>query len=1778
MSLPESAAAPASGSTQTEAQGESTALHSSSFDLLRQRLLQQAEALMQKAAGLNQNRITEFGRDDTKLLARTRARTENNCVARDLVLVGDVLLFGYNVFIGLRKETKVADVFALYRLQQAEGSDQSELQALPLEGSFLADSRFVAEFTELYNYYRNAQLVQLRVNQGKLLAAFQIGERASDLRVFRWQLSDANPPAYIDNRGERDITLPPSHDFEWQKTTREQHVIGKHSHINILDTLFVETIEGDLTIKIENNTESGLGIYAEPVEDRNQSLNDAEIAYASVGELILLRIKPYREQENRYLVFNRRLQQVSRMDAIGQSCVQLPEDHGIVFPVGYVLQSGESKVFADMPAGLQFKRRLLSANGEDVLYVFYGVQEGVYVLLSYNLINKTLSQPLVAHGYARFPDGRILLFTAEGQEPTRNHPMQLWQTPFQSEEHAAGQAPKQSFLGKIGNRELVRAISEMYSICKLVHEQNATGKDKLPTRFMFETLIKQCRRTADAYYWLNEGAAGKPGQEIGLIIEVANSTIDEFDKVAAVQRQAQQQLQQTASAQRQLLTEIASRLWQSPTDFVEALAALRLERGRLASMQEQRYIDLSKLADLDQALQAEENRVAERTVQFLSQEQAFTKLTAELAKHRLELSKLQTSAQLQAVQTTLETTAGNLNGLSELLASLAVSDASLRTRILQSISGIFADLNKLRAEVRQRHKQLSKDEAAGEFAAQFNLFAQAVESALEQADTPERCEELLTRLLSQLEEQEGRFAEQEEFLAEIAGKRESVYATFEAKKQSLQAKRAKRVQAITEAAQRILQSIPKRLQQFSEAAQLEAYFAADALIAKLKNSIEDLRKLGNNLSADDLAGQLKNLREQGQRALRDRAELVTGNTIRLGRHAFTVNNQPLDLNMVLHKQQMCYHLTGTDYFFPVDEPRLQELEAYWQQQTLAESEQVYRAEYLAWQIVLAAQDGREGWTWQLLQDGVREVDGGQLLLQVRQFATPRYQEGYQKGLHDHDAVQILRALVPILESAGLLRYDAPARALALLYWQHLLSQLAPQVTAQTLCHQAQQAELMRRQFGSSALLQQLIQAKQENLAQFVQEQGLDLGPAGTAADLPLLLEQAAAYLLAELGKHPGAGNFNPEHKWVMSRSAADLMQGLLQHFSRHQISLPWQAADLSLAERWQLACAWLDSMMSQAAQEGMAGTAGAAGQTGTAASMQSQKSVLAEAAAALLCPLPRDIVALDLNVQVKNVLGEHKRVQEQSLDLHLNEFVRRLQYHCQVNVPRYQQLQALRLNLLQAEKARLRLEQFQAKPLSSFVRNRLIDEVYLPTVGDNLAKQIGAAGDARRTDSMGMLLLISPPGYGKTTLMEYLADRLGMIFVRINCPVLGHEVRALDPAQAANSAARMELEKLNLGLAMGNNVMLYLDDIQHTNPEFLQKFIGLADGTRRIEGIWRGASHTYDLRGKRFAIVMAGNPYTESGEMFKIPDMLANRADIYNLGDMLSGHEEVFAMSYIENALVANPVLQVLNNRAPQDVQLLLRMAQGEPIAASQLQHAYSSQEISEMCAVLQRMCKVRDAVLAVNQAYIASAAQDPQYRIEPAFKLQGSYRNMAKLAPKISALMSPAELDLLLRDHYRGEAQTLTTGAEENLLKLAHLLGQASAQEQARWQELCSDFLRLRKQGGADADGATKIANLLGEISAQIEVLAQRLSPTIQISVPEQVELQKTLAKLAESYEQTLLPMLSSMNHKMRLDHSIWDSVREMSSNMSELDRRLLRLMPAEKKAAAPEPGKHKK
>lgn len=574
------------------------------------------------------------------------------------------------------------------------------------------------------------------------------------------------------------------------------------------------------------------------------------------------------------------------------------------------------------------------------------------------------------------------------------------------------------------------------------------------------------------------------------------------------------------------------------------------------------------------------------------------------------------------------------------------------------------------------------------------------------------------------------------------------------------------------------------------------------------------------------------------------------------------------------------------------------------------------------------------------------------------------------------------------------------------------------------------------------------------------------GPPGSGAELA---RAAAAYLFHELTCAPegfvlGAGT-----------------RTLLEKF-RRTVGGPAFDEDLAAlddpAARAQLAEAWISSYAAASGTELAPGD-------------------LAEAVAAELCPdLPRYDGDTAPAATAEGLLGTHPRVTDGRLPLRLDEFLARTARFAAEDVPAFRAYQRRRTALVDAERARLRLDDHRPRVMSAFVRNRLVDEVYLPLVGDSLAKQLGTTGDGRRTDTGGLLLLLSPPGYGKTTLVEYVAERLGLMLVKVSGPALGHAVTSLDPADAPNATARQEIEKINFALASANNTLLYLDDIQHTSPELLQKFIPLCDATRRVDGVWGGRPRTYDLRGKRFAVCMAGNPYTESGARFQVPDMLANRADVWNLGDVLTGKEEAFALSFLENALTANPVLAPLAGRDRADLELLVRLATGDPTArADRLAHAYPPAELERVLSVLRHLVAARETVLAVNAAYIASAAQSDDTRTEPAFRLQGSYRNMNKIAQRIRPVMNDAERDAVLDDHYTAEAQTLTQGAEANLLKLAELRGTLTPREAARWAEVCAAHVRARTLGGPDDDPLVRAVAALGLLADRVAAVESAIT-----------------------------------------------------------------------------------
>ena len=63
----------------------------------------------------------------------------------------------------------------------------------------------------------------------------------------------------------------------------------------------------------------------------------------------------------------------------------------------------------------------------------------------------------------------------------------------------------------------------------------------------------------------------------------------------------------------------------------------------------------------------------------------------------------------------------------------------------------------------------------------------------------------------------------------------------------------------------------------------------------------------------------------------------------------------------------------------------------------------------------------------------------------------------------------------------------------------------------------------------------------------------------------------------------------------------------------------------------------------------------------------------------------------------------------------------------------------------------------------------------------------------------------------------------------------------------------------------------------------------------------------------------------------------------------------------------------------------------------------------------------------------------------------------------------------------YENQAQTLTTGAEANLLKLRELLGTLTEDEQARWDDIKKTFGRNLLLGG---EGSDKLAQLIAQMT----------------------------------------------------------------------------------------------
>lgn len=1649
------------------------------YEVIKSRLTKQGDDLLGKAEKLNAVRKDVFGSIESKLLSSERILTDNNCIPRDMAPVDDCFLFGYNVHIGLKQKVELADVFSIYRY------DQEGFTAQSLE--MINDDQFKKDFDDLYKYYKNTSFAKFTIMQPYFYMVFQVGTSATDIKAFKWQV-DGKKMTYVDSRSEHEVKFHLGNELNFIKASREHQRNGMHPHVSILDKVFVETIGGDLTIKVEDNTDVGKGIYSEDVEDKDQTLDDAEIYYADLDQLIILKILPYQEKDYRYFVFNNKLKSVQRIDSIEHTCKLLPGGHGLIFPQGYYLQNGEFKLF-DVPVeNPVFDELITSPNGEDFQYIFYNMDSGTYLIYNYNIIEQTIDTPIVCSGYSHFCNGEMLVFRHE-KDPRKNHAVQIWQTPYVGKDfELAGN--HDSELYKIGNKDVVNCIAACRGIGKLIKKGESYQS-------VYLDIVKEAQTTLDLYFWLDKEDAFHLADDLKKIKETATFAIGEFEKVIRMKKATEKQVDQVTEQTEELLKNLEYGTFESVDEYVNVLGQIRNLRGKIVSLRDLMYTDLEHVDKLDKSVKEKNDAFSEQCVHFLISPDGLLPYESAIEDLKNGIEEVTKSQEGQELAEKMDKTSEDLELLMDIVSNFKIEDPTVSTEIIEKISSLFSKINNAKAQLKTKIDAFSKSEMTIQFNAQMKLLGQAVVNYLEVSDTEEKCDNALNKVMVQLQELEGKFAEFDEYVIKLDEKREEIYSAFESKKQAILDKLNKRLVALSDSSERIINGIENRIKALESVEKINGYLATDIMAEKVRDIISELRELGDSVRADEISSKLKSLKENTIRQLKDRQDLYLNgeDVIKLGEHHFSVNRKNIDLSIVQKDGRLFYHITGTDYWDEVTHEEVYKYKHVFEQSMISENIDVYRGEYLAYTMFRNASDQ----TYKSL-DELYNMSLPQLTEAVRTFMEKRYQEGYTKGVHDEDGAKILHGLLELYHNVDLLIYPHDIRSAARLYWNSMLEPSDKKIMRERLGHLSKIASFFDSEPKLDDYLPFVIERLKSAQSNFSLFKSTDV-------------HEMASYLCKEL---LSGSNF------VISQDAKRVYDGFISYLRDKKaldtFTQSLQNCSEDLEGQYYLTKEWVSAYWKEQEQ---------ASEKHIEVDPEDLSGVLGETVVLLL----EDEVNMDSVVQsstkatIEGLVGTHNILENGVYSLHYTDFMDKMKDFSERVVVDYIRYQDIKKTLIKTFKAQLRLDDFKPNVLTSFVRNKLIDDVYLPLIGDNLAKQIGVVGDNKRTDLMGLLLLVSPPGYGKTTLMEYIANRLGFIMVKVNGPSLGNEVTSLDPSKASHSSAKEELRKLNLALKMGNNIMLYVDDIQHCNPEFLQKFISLCDGQRKIEGVHNGVGQTFDLRGKKIAVVMAGNPYTESGEKFKIPDMLANRADVYNLGDMLRENEEAFKLSYIENSLTSNPVLSKLTNRNQSDLYGLIEMAGGADRESVTLEGNYTADELSEYVQVLEKLNVVRDIVLKVNMEYIYSAAQADEYRNEPAFKLQGSYRNMNKIAERVVSVMNDDELFAQIVGSYENDCQTLTSGAESNMLKWKEINNCLTDEEGMRYDQIKQVFNKNKLVKGDDKMGQAVVvlSDLTDEIASIKEMFKNKPASDGQPSgeyVNVLKDLTENIRRIKEVYE----------------------------------------------------------
>lgn len=1603
-----------------------------SLDLIKKRMSRNNEDLLSSLNKLNAERNESFKKEDVKLIATVPIRSEKIASPMDLFNTKDGLIVGYS--IQKNKETLISDVFSLYSV-----SDEDSV-VLPIEQSILNVEKFKDEFSRMYRYYDAVQFIQFLSEEDSLTAVFKYGTNDTDLKGFKW---DKNREGVYEYSGEVSLNnLLSSINKETNKWNEVKIKNNPSKKVKLNDDVFIYFDSEKSTIEFKGKDKT---LFSEQLKEKLQTFEDMEFSLSVFDTLILVKFKPYNES-HRYYIFDSVNVNVHRCDSLENNIITLPQNNGIIFGSGYYLSKGEFKIFEEGKKA-NYLKTIKSPNGEDFVIVYYSISDNTYSLFQFNLVEQSVSAPINTRGYSILDTGEIILIKS-GTYETRDHAIQKWESPYSSDTYynkKQGEKEK-TRLTKVGNNELVKAISAIKNIIGFIETKEVTVE-------VYSNVIKMVDDVIDKYHWLsmfNDLNLVKILQEEK---ETANLVIEEFKKVEDLKLFSKNKFLKIKSKAEEVFTK--TRIKQGDIEhMMSVLVEVKALTGEINALKGERYIEQVSLDKLISESEKVYSNVNSIIADLLNKDTTYAKFEEKVRELKKKVEENDTYKELSEVIKEISDISKSIGFLNEEIGNLNFEDTRVLSEVLEKVAMLFSAVNQISSIAKNKESKLALEEAHVEFGSQSKILEQTLENALMKSTTVEKSDEEYSKVLSLIQNLESRFSHigDENFSKAIEDQKNDIISAFAAHKKNLRNKLQEKVSNLKKAIDVSLKTISNKADKVFSLNEISTLFLTDGVISRTNSMIEEISSYGDVTTAEELKGQLNQIKKKAIKRVRDDSALFEdqGNILKLGDHKFSVNKKPFEIVLIKNNGKIYSHVETTKYYkeIPLTEKQSKVYDV-WDYDVISENKDLYRSEFLAYSMLQDAREGKNGLSNAMLNEVIRKGSWNgketTLLKVINGYSSKLFREGYIKGVNDIDAEKIIIALNDIYEKSTDVRFSSDEKIAAILLLSHIKG-----VKKEEIINDVKKGINLLEKINSNVILDKA----REKIRNTFDSVKLDL-----SIDV---LEYMVRYV--DTTKYCSK-EVNKEYE-NMKKILGDFLKDFKSEIEDKNSSIFKKTESINeLRNMLNDYCAF-SNVTSSIVEE------------------------------IIICFLRKEILSQSLEVKdfdysiiISGLMGSHKTINEKGeLTITVEDFNRRNKSHRENTIPLYDLVDKVRAEILQKERAAINLNSMVAKPLVSFVKNKLISQSYLPKFGANFAKQIGETGKNKRADTMGMLLLTSPPGYGKTTLVEYIVDKLGMLFVKINCPSIGHEITSLDPSQATNLTARNEIEKINFAFEMGDNVCLYLDDIQHTNPEFLQKFISLCDGTRTVDGVWEGQSKTYNLRGRRFSVVMAGNPYTESGEVFKIPDMLANRADTYNLGEISSDDKNVFELSYIENALTSNNVTANLMDRSANDIYLFLKQVDGIHVENEAFDNEYSDAEAGEIRSILKIMKRIQKTILKVNQQYIYSASQNDDYRVEPAFKLQGSYRNMSKIMEKVLPLMTEKEVDSLIVDHYQSESQTLTKSNEENLLKFREIFGNMTEEDVERWKFLKSEFLKGKKNAEQES-----IASSLKVIADSVKLLTEK-------------------------------------------------------------------------------------